>query len=252
MPHRDVDSSFHTRPKTVELSKDAKHLNYYLFTNDHCLPSGLYYIAPKTISDETKIELDQIPDLLREVEVIGRLVWYEAENLIWVKNFIYRNKKSDTWLKSVAKSLKTIGNTDAVQRLLDYYLHQFPDIGRKLLAFFEEERPEGSQPYQPPGKAAKPMLPKVKVSDFNPDLKAEKIWSEVLEELKAEVTPSYYRTWLKGVKAISYKGGVFTLGAPRDDVAKYLNQNQRSLIEKTFIPHTRPEVEIVFGVLENE
>jgi hypothetical protein len=83
-----------------------------------------------------------------------------------------------------------------------------------------------------------------------PDPAAIEIWSKASEELAGQVTRSFYRTWLGESTGMSYKGNQFVVGVPNAFIAEYLNQNQRSLIEKTLIGLTRPGIEIAFGVLQ--
>lgn len=90
----------------------------------------------------------------------------------------------------------------------------------------------------------------VDAGDIVPDPVAEKIWGKALAELKANVTGANYRTWLENTRAISYKEKVFTLGVPNVNNAEYLNNNQRSLIEKTLIGLTKPGLKVVFKVIK--
>jgi chromosomal replication initiator protein len=77
---------------------------------------------------------------------------------------------------------------------------------------------------------------------------AQEIWEAALGELQVQVTRSYYRTWLEKTTGLSYEGDQFVVGVPNAFVAEYLNQNQRSLIEKTLIGLTRPDIKVLFGV----
>lgn len=77
---------------------------------------------------------------------------------------------------------------------------------------------------------------------------AQEIWEAALGELQVQVTRSYYRTWLEKTTGLSYEDGQFVVGVPNAFVAEYLNQNQRSLIEKTLIGLTRPDIKVLFRV----
>ncbi|HUT96593.1 MAG TPA: chromosomal replication initiator protein DnaA [Dehalococcoidales bacterium] len=79
-------------------------------------------------------------------------------------------------------------------------------------------------------------------------ISAHEIWEAALGELQVQVTRSYYRTWLEKTTGLSYEGDQFVVGVPNAFVAEYLNQNQRSLIEKTLIGLTRPDVKVAFRV----
>jgi chromosomal replication initiator protein len=77
---------------------------------------------------------------------------------------------------------------------------------------------------------------------------AQEIWKAALGELQVQVTRSYYRTWLEKTTCLSYEADQFVVGVPNAFIAEYLNQNQRSLIEKTLIGLTRPDIKVTFRV----
>jgi len=77
---------------------------------------------------------------------------------------------------------------------------------------------------------------------------AHEIWETALGELQIQVTKPNYRTWLEKTEGLGYQGNRFVVGVPNAFVAEYLDQNQRSLIEKTLIGLTRPEVKVIFRV----
>jgi chromosomal replication initiator protein len=77
---------------------------------------------------------------------------------------------------------------------------------------------------------------------------AQEIWDTALGELQLQVTKANYRTWLEKTAGLSYQDNQFVVGVPNTFVAEYLDQNQRSLIEKTLIGLTHPGIEIHFRV----
>ncbi len=77
---------------------------------------------------------------------------------------------------------------------------------------------------------------------------AQEIWEAALGELQVQVTKSYYRTWLEKTSGLSYQDNQFVVGAPNTFVAEYLEANQRSLIEKTLIGLTQPDIKLLFRV----
>ncbi len=118
MPERTIDTELWGSDEWFqELSISQRYLFFYLWTNDHC-KGGLYYLTLNTMTNETKIPKDELPDLLLSLE--PKVTWYQEENLIWVKNFIKRQYKSPTFLAGVAKSLLSIRNEQVIQELLDY------------------------------------------------------------------------------------------------------------------------------------
>jgi len=77
---------------------------------------------------------------------------------------------------------------------------------------------------------------------------AQEIWEAALGELQIQVTKPNYRTWLEKTVGLSYQDKQFIVGAPNAFVAEYLDKNQRSLIEKTLIGLTHPDIKVIFQV----
>jgi len=75
-------------------------------------------------------------------------------------------------------------------------------------------------------------LPEIK-TEITTENRVMEIWTETLESLKGQVSRSNFRTWLKDIVPLSFDGEAFVVGAKTIFVAEYLNQNSRSLIEKT-------------------
>lgn len=97
---------------------------------------------------------------------------------------------------------------------------------------------------------AKETYRKVNKDIYREDKKAGGVWQKVLRELAGEVTRSYYRTWLEHTVGLEYKDGLFIISCPNEFVADYLNNNQRSLIEKVLIGFTQPNIQVEFVILE--
>ncbi len=74
------------------------------------------------------------------------------------------------------------------------------------------------------------------------------IWEAALGELQLQVSKPNYRTWLEKTVGLSYENGEFIVGVPNAFVAEYLDKNQRSLIEKTLIGLTSPDMKVTFRV----
>jgi len=106
-----------------ELDKDQKFLFIYLWTNGHVNQAGLYHITPRTITFETKLAKEALPDLLNSLA--PKVKWYPEHNLIWVRNFIKRQSKSPKFLAAAAKSLTSIHHNGAIKELLDYNLERY-------------------------------------------------------------------------------------------------------------------------------
>jgi len=77
---------------------------------------------------------------------------------------------------------------------------------------------------------------------------AQQIWEAALGELQVQVNRSNYRTWLAQTAGLGYEDGQFVIGVPNTFVAEYLDQKQRSLIEKTLIGITGRKMKVRFQV----
>ena len=77
---------------------------------------------------------------------------------------------------------------------------------------------------------------------------AQEIWEAALGELQIQVNKSNYQTWLQKTVGLAYQDGQFVVGVPNTFVAEYLDNNQRSLIEKTLIGLTNHNTKVVFQV----
>ncbi|MCJ7829138.1 MAG: chromosomal replication initiator protein DnaA, partial [Dehalococcoidia bacterium] len=62
---------------------------------------------------------------------------------------------------------------------------------------------------------------------------AQSIWEAALGELQLQVNKPNYDTWLKDTTGISYKEGVFVIGAPNVFIAEWLRSRLHSLIKRT-------------------
>ena len=78
---------------------------------------------------------------------------------------------------------------------------------------------------------------------------AQQIWEAALGELQIQVSKANYRTWLEKTSGLSYQDNQFVVGVPNPFIAEYLDKNQRSLIEKTLIGLTHPDIKVHFQVV---
>jgi chromosomal replication initiator protein len=85
--------------------------------------------------------------------------------------------------------------------------------------------------------------------DVSASPEAAKTWETALGALECSLSRPNFRTWYARTAGVAYEGGRFTIGVPNSFVAEYLEQNQRSLIEKTLIRLLGcPSVRVVFQV----
>ena len=77
------------------------------------------------------------------------------------------------------------------------------------------------------------------------DRSAQEIWEAALGELQIQVNKSNYRTWLEKTIGLNSQDNQFVIGVPNTFAAEYLDQNLRSLIEKTLIGLTHHETKVL-------
>lgn len=77
---------------------------------------------------------------------------------------------------------------------------------------------------------------------------AKEIWEKCLEILKEKVNKPNFDTWLKGTVGLLYQGTVFIIGVPREDIGKYLMENQRSGLENVLAQVTKKRLGIGYRI----
>jgi chromosomal replication initiator protein len=77
---------------------------------------------------------------------------------------------------------------------------------------------------------------------------AQSIWEAALGELQLQVTKPNFDTWLKDTTGISYKEGIFVIGAPNVFIAEWLRSRLHSLIKRTLTSITSQPVDVQFAI----
>jgi len=116
------DTGYYCHPWVQKLPKDGIHLYKYLFSNSHCNQAGLYKISLQTISFETKIDIDELPQLLKLME--KNVKWWPDIDLMWVKEFFYEQCNSPTFLTAAVNCLSEIKQKDVVDEFMEYNLRE--------------------------------------------------------------------------------------------------------------------------------
>jgi len=112
---------WYDHPFIMGLSKDAQHLYDFLAYNSICNSAGLYKIALAEMTSKTHIDIDGLPDLLKELE--KNIKWYPEFNIIWHKELLNNqtSKNQKFSLVKVAKDLKDIRcPSEIIREFLDY------------------------------------------------------------------------------------------------------------------------------------
>jgi chromosomal replication initiator protein len=74
------------------------------------------------------------------------------------------------------------------------------------------------------------------------------IWQTALGELQIQVNKPNYDTWLRKTTGLKYENDEFSVGVPSTFVAEFLEQNQRSLVEKVLSGILHREVKVRFQI----
>lgn len=106
MPNRDFDTGTWTDPWFEALNPLQKLLFIYLWTNDHCKACGMYYISLKRIAEEVGLTLKQVGEILPTLS--PKILYDESCHLLWVRSFVRKQRRGDTFLVAVSKSLAQI------------------------------------------------------------------------------------------------------------------------------------------------
>lgn len=77
---------------------------------------------------------------------------------------------------------------------------------------------------------------------------AQELWETALGELQLVVSKPNYKTWLEKTKGLTFRNNEFTIGVPNTFAAEYLENNQRSLIEKTLSGLSGSDVRVMFEI----
>jgi hypothetical protein len=118
LAERGFQTELWTDPFIQGLTPEAKLLFIYLWTNKHCNQAGIYEISLKTMAFDTGLTLESLPKFLKELE--PKVTWYADRNLVWVKNFLKRQCKSQSFLIAAAKCLKILNSSGLVKEYFNY------------------------------------------------------------------------------------------------------------------------------------
>ncbi len=113
MAERGFQTELWTDPFVQGLPPEGKLLFIYLWTNKHCNQAGLYEISLKTVAFDTGLPAERLPTLLKQLE--PKVAWFAERNMIWVKNFLKRQCKSQSFLIAAARCLKPIDDAIVIE-----------------------------------------------------------------------------------------------------------------------------------------
>ncbi|MCX6013163.1 MAG: chromosomal replication initiator protein DnaA [Chloroflexi bacterium] len=80
--------------------------------------------------------------------------------------------------------------------------------------------------------------------------KAPDLWNDVLSQLKTQILPANYETWLKGTVGLSYSNNHLLVGTPTASGAEWLEKRLHSMITKTLVTITDKEINVQFQSMQ--
>ncbi len=201
----------------------------------------------------------------RDFECIGiaethageEIRWLTESKIIFVEGCNYSfNKDYDEWQVSRVKPFMPEKLTELININLRHTYQNSKILDNKLVRTVSKTLPkEKAITYQkskfPTHDLALPKENNKKISiciDDKKDKHAQELWNKTLDKLKSQVNKNNYRTWFNNTVGLSYGDNEFIVGVPNSSVADYLNKDQRSLIEKTLIEFTRPDIKVSFKI----
>lgn len=162
---RQVFSYMWSDPWFETLELDEKLLFVYLVTNSHSSISGIYEITKRVIAFETGIPEERVVEILQAMEVDGRVLYDDAESIVWVVNMrSYQCNNSPKQIKRAEDDVMLIPNCKVKELYLNYYYGE---------GFIEP------QPPKPQPKAKQIVSPLVEANKATDFMEAIDVFTEV-------------------------------------------------------------------------
>lgn len=116
-----LPNNYWIRPEIKKLGFNQKGLLIYLTANTHSHFSGIYYLPLPLIEHETGLTRVGIDEMLQSLIDAELLAIDQDNEILWVKDRLKGEKKSDQQLKAVAKQLKSLPKCQLINDFLAHY-----------------------------------------------------------------------------------------------------------------------------------
>ena len=103
MAYRKFDTDTWDRPWFEALSKDAKLLFIYLWTNNTCNPAGMYRISKDRIQFNCGVNIEKHLEELKD-----KVLWDNRESVVWVKSFFRRQRQNNRFSEAAVSSISSL------------------------------------------------------------------------------------------------------------------------------------------------
>ena len=141
------DEAYWTDPAYQGLSFDACGVFFYLSCNLHVRPSGVYELALRVASFETRLNEERLRRSLAELSEL--VVLDEQVGVVWVKPFFRQHSSSWKFAVSAVDHLFAVGHESFTKRWLAYNAQVIQD--RQVKQRIQERMRGGSAyPIEPP------------------------------------------------------------------------------------------------------
>lgn len=103
MAFRKFDTLCWEDPWFEALSRDAKLLFIYLWTNNTCNPAGMYRITKDRIQFNCGVSIEKHAEELKP-----KVLWHSRESIVWVKNFFRHQRQNPKFSEAAVKSISQL------------------------------------------------------------------------------------------------------------------------------------------------
>ena len=277
MTERNIDTGFWNDPCIQPLSKDAKLLRLYSFSNDHCNQAGLYEITPETIELDTRIPASDLPSLFIELE--PKVTYYKEEHLLWVKTFLKRNAKSPKFLVAVISCLEKIKVPEIIKEYLQYNKDLFDRLGypidtlsipyrypidtlsipsiSKSISYSHSlsNGPTSPHPYIYNNVYKEEDICKIgEIKEYitrdGRRMRVTTFYNRVKEEISGngKLSGANFKTWVSPTKGIGIAGDTLVIGVSSESMASELAGRLRGVLLMAVQKHLGADADIAFVV----
>lgn len=103
---RPFDTEFWEDEYILQLDINAKLLFLYFLTNSKTNFAGIYKIALQKVAFETKIELEEVENILAKFQDDNKIIY--KDGFLWIKNYIKYQSLTPNIVKNIKKMLNQL------------------------------------------------------------------------------------------------------------------------------------------------
>ena len=120
MSYGKVSESYWHDDAIRALSEDARHGMLYLISCPHGNRLGLFVLAPAYAAEDLQWETERVSAMLTELRDAGRILWDEANRVVFVRYYLRHNTLANgNVIKGALRDLEALPRTPLIGDLLD-------------------------------------------------------------------------------------------------------------------------------------